>query len=128
MQYVVSSDISRVDFIASLPVELAIQILAHLNQETLRNAALVSRRWFEVSETPQIWREVFVRQQTKTYATSKPVAFGAGVGLPRFMPDNDWKDLYRIRHQLEQNWIAGTAEAIYLNGHLDSIYCVQFDE
>jgi F-box and WD-40 domain protein 1/11 len=128
LQYVVSSDISRVDFIASLPVELAIQILAHLNQETLRNAARVSRRWFEVSETPQIWREVFVRQQTKTYATSKPVAFGAGAGLPRFMPDNDWKDLYRIRHQLGQNWIAGTAEAIYLNGHLDSIYCVQFDE
>jgi F-box and WD-40 domain protein 1/11 len=128
LQYVVSSDISRVDFIVSLPVELAIHILAHLDQKTLRDAARVSRRWFEVSETPQIWREVFVRQQTKTYATSKPVAFGAGVGLPRFMPDNDWKDLYRIRHQLEKNWIAGTAEAIYLNGHLDSIYCVQFDE
>jgi F-box and WD-40 domain protein 1/11 len=118
--------ISRVDFIASLPAELGIQILKHVDQETLRNAALVSRRWHTVSDTDDIWRTVFLRNQTRTYATSRPVPLGAGLGLPSKV--SDWKELYQIRDKLRQNWVAGTAEAIYLNGHQDSIYCVQFDE
>ncbi len=123
-----TTTISHVDFIAELPVEIAIQILAHLNQKSLRRAALVSQQWSQVSQSPHVWREVFLREQTKTYATSQPLALGAGLGLPSFRPDHDWKDLYRIRNQLEQNWVQGTAESVYLNGHLDSIYCVQFDE
>lgn len=121
-----SNGISRVDFIHRLPAELGIQILKHVDQETLRNAALVSRRWRTVSDTDDIWKSVFLREQTKTYATSQPVPLGAGLGLPS--KASDWKDLYRIRENLRQNWVAGTAEAIYLHGHMDSIYCVQFDE
>ncbi|KAE8451969.1 hypothetical protein EG329_002133 [Mollisiaceae sp. DMI_Dod_QoI] len=130
-QYVVetaSSDISRVDFVGVLPAELAIQILAHLDHETLRNAARVSKKWSQVARSQHIWREVFLREQTKTFATGKPLELGAGLGLPGFRPDNDWKDLYRIREQLRRNWKTGAAEAAILIGHLDSIYCVQFDE
>jgi F-box and WD-40 domain protein 1/11 len=123
-----TASISRVDFIAELPVEIAIQILAHLNQRSLRQATLVSQRWSQLTHSPHVWREVFLREQRKTYATSEPLALGAGLGLPSFKPDHDWKDLYRIRNQLEQNWVQGAAESVYLNGHLDSIYCVQFDE
>lgn len=123
-----SSQISRVDFIGSLPAELAIQILAHLDQDTLRRAARVSRKWAQVAESQHIWREVFLREQTKTFATGKPLPLGAGLGLPAFKSDNDWKDLYRIRNQLSRNWTTGAAEAAILMGHLDSIYCVQFDE
>lgn len=123
-----SSDISRVDFVGSLPAELAIQILAHLDHETLRNAARVSTKWALVTASQHIWREVFMREQTKTFATGKPLEMGAGLGLPAFEPDNDWKDLYRIREQLRRNWKTGVAEAAILIGHLDSIYCVQFDE
>jgi F-box and WD-40 domain protein 1/11 len=121
-----SNGINHVDFIACLPAELAIQILKHVDQETLRNAAVVSKYWYMMTDTDDIWRTVFLREQTKTYATSKPVPLGAGLGLPSQV--SDWKDLYRIRENLRQNWVAGSAEAIYLNGHLDSIYCVQFDE
>ncbi|KAI6246513.1 Beta-TrCP [Erysiphe necator] len=124
----VFSEISRVDFISNLPSELAIQILTHLDQTTLRNIATVSKQWLKISLTQCVWREVFLREQTKTYASSKPVLLGAGLGLPSFSSNNDWKDLYRIREQLRKNWMHGTAEAIYLNGHLDSIYCIQFDE
>jgi F-box and WD-40 domain protein 1/11 len=69
-----------------------------------------------------------MREKTKTYATSRPISLGAGLGLPPFKRDTDWKDLYRIKQTLEKNWRAGEATPIYLNGHLDSIYCVQFDE
>jgi F-box and WD-40 domain protein 1/11 len=130
-QYIVeiaSSDISRVDFVGELPVELAIQILAHLDQETLRNAARVSKKWAQVAESQHIWREVFLRDQTKTFATGKPLPMGAGLGLPNFQAGDDFKDLYRVREQLRSNWKTGAAEAAILIGHLDSIYCVQFDE
>jgi F-box and WD-40 domain protein 1/11 len=121
-----SNGISRVDFIGALPAELGIQILKHVNQETLRNAGLVSKRWHMVSMTDDIWRTMFLRDQTKAYATSKPVPLGAGLGLPSKV--SDWKELYRIRENLRQNWVSGAAEAVYLHGHTDSIYCVQFDE
>ena len=120
------SGISRVDFIKGLPAELGIQILKHVDQETLRNAALVSRDWYKVSVTDDIWRTIFLRDQTKAYATSKPVPLGAGLGLPSRV--SDWKELYRIREDLHRNWVSGACEAVYLHGHTDSIYCVQFDE
>ncbi|RDL40467.1 WD40 repeat-like protein [Venustampulla echinocandica] len=120
--------ISRVDFIAELPVELAIQILARLDHLSLIKTSLVSKMWNRVSSSSHIWREAFIREKSKTYAMSHPVPLGAGLGLPAVSPDHDWKDLYRTKHELEQNWAEGDFEAIYLHGHTDSIYCVQFDE
>ena len=122
------NSISRVDFISLLPPELSIHILAHLDHHALVNTSLVSRSWAHVSRSQHIWREAFMREKSKTYAMSLPVPLGAGLGLPAFRSDNDWRDLYRIRQQLEHNWREGKAEPVYLNGHLDSIYCVQFDE
>jgi F-box and WD-40 domain protein 1/11 len=127
MQYYDNS-ISRVDFISLLPAELSIQILAHLDHHALLNTSLVSKSWAQVSRSHHVWREAFLREKSKTYAMSQPVKPGTGLGLPNYKPDNDWKELYRIRQQLEHNWREGKAEPVYLNGHLDSIYCVQFDE
>ena len=120
--------ISSVDFITALPVELAIQILARLDHTVLTRATRVSKRWQAVLNSSHIWREAFIREKSKTYAMSEPVRLGASLGLPAFRPDHDWKDLYRIKQELERNWMEGAAEPIYLNGHTDSIYCVQFDE
>jgi F-box and WD-40 domain protein 1/11 len=120
--------ISSVDFITALPVELAIQILARLDHTALVRAARVSKRWQTVLNSTHIWREAFIREKSRTYAMSRPAPLGAGLGLPAFKSDHDWKDLYRIKQELERNWLEGAAEPIYLNGHTDSIYCVQFDE
>lgn len=122
------SRVVGVDFITMLPPELAIQILAHLDHKDLSNTARISQGWAEVSRSPHVWREAFLREKSKTYAMSRPVSPGTGLGLPPARPNNDWKDLYRIREQLEHNWREGKAAPVYLNGHLDSIYCVQFDE
>ena len=127
MQYFDSS-ISRVDFISLLPAELSIQILAHLDHHTLLSTSLVSKSWAQISGSHHVWREAFLREKSKTYAMSQPVRPGTGLGLPNYTPENDWKELYRVRQQLEHNWREGKAEPVYLNGHLDSIYCVQFDE
>jgi len=120
--------INRVDFITALPIELAIQILSHLDHRGLSQAALVSRDWLRISSTSHVWREAFCREKSVTYAMSRPVFPGTGFGLPTVQPDKPWKDIYRVRHELEANWRRGKAKPVYLNGHLDSIYCVQFDE
>lgn len=53
---------------------------------------------------------------------------GAGPGLGRTVPRQEWKSMWRARKALQQRWIDGHAAAIYLEGHTDSVYCVQFDE
>lgn len=120
--------INRLDFITALPVELAIQILSHLDHRGLAQAALVSRDWLRISSSSHVWREAFCREKSSTYTMSGPVIPGTGFGLPTVQPDKPWKDIYRVRHELEANWRGGKAKPVYLNGHLDSIYCVQFDE
>ncbi|KAL2074496.1 hypothetical protein VTL71DRAFT_8274 [Oculimacula yallundae] len=124
---VASSTINR-DFISSLPTELGIQILSNIDTKTLRGLSLVCRRWYEIARSQHVWREVFLREETQAYATGVPIPLGAGLGLPAKNPNNDWMALSQARHQLRDNWEAGECEAFYLNGHLDSIYCVQFDE
>lgn len=124
----VDTSISRVDFVTQLPVELAIQILSHLDHYGLAQAALVSRNWSRISSNRHIWREAFFREKSSTYAMGAPLMPGSGLGLPAVHGGKPWKDVYKIRHQLQSNWRDGKAKYVCLNGHLDSIYCVQFDE
>jgi F-box and WD-40 domain protein 1/11 len=122
------SSIEKVDFMSRLPIELALQILSQLDHHGLAQAALVSKLWSRVSSNSTVWREAFCREKSSTYAMSGPAIPGSGFGLPTIKPDKPWKDVYRVKHELEANWREGKAKPIYLNGHLDSIYCVQFDE
>jgi F-box and WD-40 domain protein 1/11 len=120
--------ISRVDFIANLPTELAIHILAYLDASALAKASLTSRRWREIVSNQHIWRESCLRELTGTYAMGGPVQPNMGLGLPRNLPTSDWRQIYRVKKELDQRWKQGKARPVYLNGHTDSIYCLQFDE
>ena len=53
---------------------------------------------------------------------------GLGHGLGKASSRQEWKSMWRARKALQQRWIDGYAAAIYLEGHTDSVYCVQFDE
>lgn len=122
------STISRIDFITKLPIELAIHVLACLDAAALAKASEVSQNWKKIVANQHIWRESCLREMTTTYATSGPVAPGTGLGIPPVSPSNDWKEIYRVKQELTHRWKAGKARPVYLNGHSDSIYCLQFDE
>ncbi|KAI5465428.1 WD40-repeat-containing domain protein [Mariannaea sp. PMI_226] len=122
------STISRIDFISKLPIELAIHVLACLDSAALAKASGVSRNWKKAVANQHVWRESCLREMTGTYATSGPITPGTGLGIPRLSPSNDWKEIYRVKQELAYRWKAGKARSVYLNGHQDSIYCLQFDE
>lgn len=126
--YGCAPEISRIDFIDRLPAELAIQVLAHLDAADLARSSLVSRSWRDMVSSQHIWRESYLREKTGTYATSNPVQPGTGLGVPAVQPNINWKDAYRVTEELGKRWKRGHATSIYLNGHSDSIYCLQFDE
>lgn len=120
--------ISRIDFVRALPFELAIQVLSNLDAAALAKASAVSRGWQSIVSNQHIWRESCLRETTGAYATSGTVQPNAGQGIPKITPSNDWKHIYRVRNELAQRWRTGKARPVYLNGHMDSIYCLQFDE
>ncbi|KAF7564001.1 hypothetical protein G7046_g97 [Stylonectria norvegica] len=122
------SFISKVDFVRELPIELKINILANLDATTIAKAREVSKSWNKAITNQHIWRESCLRETTSKYATSGRVTPGVGLGLPPVKPDNDWKEICRVKQELSHRWKAGKARPVYLNGHSDSIYCLQFDE
>lgn len=120
--------IARVDFIAALPGELTSYILSMLDHQGLTQASKVSRTWYQRVNTNYVWKGSFFRAKSSTFAMGQPVNPGTGLGLPPMLPEQNWKQVYKTRQELERNWRDGEALAIYLHGHTDSIYCVQFDE
>ncbi|KAI1074475.1 WD40-repeat-containing domain protein [Whalleya microplaca] len=121
--------LARKDFISQLPSELSVQILSYLDAAQLAAASRVSRLWNQICQDQHVWRQSFLREKTSTYATNLPIQPGTGCGVPSLRLGNDWQRIYRAREELDMRWRSGKqARAVYLNGHLDSIYCLQFDE
>ena len=115
-----------------LPTELALQVLENLDADDLLRAQQVNSTWrFHANET-SVWRAAFDRRYgRRIYTTPAPVLVGgAGVGRPN-RPNQEWKKMYQARVDLDENWkkgAKGAGKAIYLAGHTDSVYCLQFDE
>ncbi|CAD6570253.1 MAG: hypothetical protein ASARMPREDX12_003431 [Alectoria sarmentosa] len=119
----------RQDPLSALPLELVGHILSYLDASSLLNAELVSHDWHQSASSRHVWKDVFhaefqeVSQRGTTIAGS-----GLAPGLGKTVSRQEWKSMWRARKALQQRWIDGHAAAIYLEGHTDSVYCVQFDE
>jgi F-box and WD-40 domain protein 1/11 len=115
--------------VAYLPAELISHILSFLTPTSLMQAELVSRSWNKAASSHHVWRNVFRQeyshqQSSKLRATKKTQSAGLG----KTLPNQDWKKMTLVRQALDRRWKDGKAAAIYLQGHTDSVYCVQFDE
>jgi len=103
------------------------QILSYLDSSSLINAELVSSDWHRSASSHHVWRDVFRAEfQNVCQTVTAPTASHLGPG--KSLGRQDWKNMWRARKALEQRWKDGHAAAIYLEGHKDSVYCVQFDE
>ena len=122
-------DASLRDPISFLPAELSSLILSSLPADTLRSAEAVSHKWRKIAADPHLWRMLFHRDYGIAPARpAGPWSMG-GLGIGKLnQPEQPWKRMYAARKVLEKRWEAGNATMIRLNGHTDSVYCVQFDE
>ena len=87
----------------------------------------MSRAWYGSASSSLVWRDVF-RKEFREVFNAAGVSAAVSVGLGKSQGRQDWKNMWRARSALEQRWKDGYAAAIYLEGHFDSVYCVQFDE
>ncbi|KAI1810978.1 quinon protein alcohol dehydrogenase-like superfamily [Poronia punctata] len=123
------SDVVRVDFVEQLPHELSAHILSYLDAIHLGVASRVSQHWREMIQDQYIWRQSFLREKTHTFATSRRTQPGVMAGVPSLRPGLEWNRIYQAREALDRQWKSrSNVRAVYLNGHLDSVYCLQFDE
>ncbi|KAL8796904.1 MAG: hypothetical protein Q9195_000987 [Heterodermia aff. obscurata] len=123
--------IIRKDPFACLPPELTATILSHLDSTSLARSELVSKTWSRVARQPHPWKEVFRnethRERQNSMAPSNQYSI-SGAGLGTASPIQNYKLMLQARRTLQKRWRDGRASAIYLEGHTDSVYCVQFDE
>ena len=120
------------DPLNSLPSEISLQIIEYLDAQDLVNVERVHTTWKEMALKTSVWRNAFQRRYQRQIYTDPPSiqVGGVGVGRPN-RPNQEWKKMYKARVELEQNWrkgAKGAGKAIYLAGHTDSVYCLQFDE
>ncbi|KAI9359996.1 quinon protein alcohol dehydrogenase-like superfamily [Zopfochytrium polystomum] len=123
----------RRDFIAALPHELALQIVAYApDLTTIARITCVSKKWRAVAQDNAIWRTLYLRKGW--YINERLLAQTYPVDVPLQRDDTkksaklDEDRLYRDRLQLEDNWRNGRYTAREIMGHGDAIYCLQFDE
>ncbi|KAL1600719.1 hypothetical protein SLS60_007107 [Paraconiothyrium brasiliense] len=134
IKYVHAANGALVDPLQVLPAEITTLILSNLDAPSLIQAELVSKHWNDLATSPHVWKDVFLRRFEPTvHVSPTPIQMG-GVGVGRFTkngkhaPAQDWKQMFRTRKTIDRRWRAATPNAIYLNGHTDSVYCCQFDE
>ncbi|KAF2172015.1 hypothetical protein M409DRAFT_63527 [Zasmidium cellare ATCC 36951] len=120
------------DFTRYLPDEIALQIFEYLDASDLLRAESVSKKWNNMIKEPSVWRNIFLaKYQREVMSDPAPIQVGGlGIGRPN-KPNQEWRKMYKARVELEENWRAGqdnAGKAVYLSGHTDSVYCLQFDE
>ncbi|KAI9011755.1 WD40-repeat-containing domain protein [Hyaloraphidium curvatum] len=128
------------DFLTALPYELAIHVLTFLpTVQDVARASMVCRSWYAMTRDNEIWRVLFVERWVKPCPVApalpsfpplplvdpSPIPRGL-VASERSQPQ-DYSSLFRNRLALNRNWTDASFEQRKVEGHTDSVYCVQFD-
>lgn len=128
-----AQDSNAIDFVRSrLPEEISLAVFENLDAQSLASCQQVSKQWHNMAKKTPVWRAAYLeRYARRIYTNPAPIQIGGiGVGRPH-QPNQEWEKMYKARRQLERNWKKGAqmaGKAIYLSGHTDSVYCLQFDE
>lgn len=118
----------RMDPFAYLPSELTQAILTSVDAQSVVNGSLVSQQWRKHCTSSYVWRSIFLREYFHATPPHSSYPIGsAGTGPSPSLPGQDWQAMYKARTQLDRVWKSGNPTPVYLCGHTDSVYCVQFD-
>ncbi|KAI9748798.1 MAG: hypothetical protein M4579_007110, partial [Chaenotheca gracillima] len=127
----VESAMVRQDPLETLPLEVSSHILSLLDCRSLVQAEAVSREWNRVATSHHVWRDLFRREFRGPWVLpdSSPHAVEmCGRGMGKKVPDQDWKKIAKVKKALSERWEKGDIKYSKIEGHADSVYCVQFDQ
>lgn len=108
------ADVLRFDPSAALPHEVMLQVIAYLDAKNITVCMRVCKHWQSIMEQNSIWRKLFFDNRHWRVTDELP-------------SDICWKELYKTRFLLERRWQNADVTPNALDGHVDSVYCVQFD-
>lgn len=111
-----------IDIISQLPYELIYQILKELNVYSLLQLGGVNRRWREISSIGDEWHR---RMEQHGWTVRLPPHWQEIITSSDQM---HWQYWFLQRYRLSERWRLGQVAPHYLLGHMDSVYCVQFDD
>lgn len=128
-----------VDFVASLPKELAERIFSYLPVKSLCHVAQCNRLWRERSNHNAIWYRLCVQQGWEKFGEDLLQTPHTPVSQGSNMPSSEdisilspatcrWKNIYMRALSLDRNWAQGRySVAPLLRGHKDPIICMACD-
>lgn len=101
------------DILQRLPPEVIQLVLVYLDCASIATLSRTNRHMHAVCSDDGLWRTLLTRH------------FGARIKHP-ILPASDY---YRHHSLLEKRWQRGQAQARYMVGHTDSVYCImRYDE
>lgn len=102
---------------------MSILILSFLNSpQLLCRFATVSKSWNSLVEDFELWKDLHIQE------FGPPNSLKTKIKLDRTQPIINWKSLYKNASNLNRNWMKGIYDVNYVDAHLDSVYCLQFDQ
>ena len=108
-----------------LPPEVMSHVFSYLDALSVFSCELVSKRWNTMATDQHTWKRVFQSE-------FKPPDHRAYAHDPasdeHVYSEVSWKSRWLIQRNLSQRWDTSLAGAFYLRGHIDNVYCVQFDD
>ncbi|KAK9499832.1 hypothetical protein O3M35_002793 [Rhynocoris fuscipes] len=109
------------DILKCLPPEISIKILAFLNLCDILKCSLVSRYWYDLTNTNSIWKQFWLADlPLKKSNSSKDFKW-------IFQPPCEWK-LYYLNHQkVINNWIDDRYEKHEINGYVYREHSAAYD-
>ncbi|KAL4457796.1 hypothetical protein ABPG75_012661 [Micractinium tetrahymenae] len=120
----------------SLPADLLRRCLEPLDHRSLLAAAGTSREWREAALCESLWRSRYAADFARS-AGSRSGSSTLGCPAARLYPEAEpgassagaspggWRQAYKERAEVENNWQRGRCSSVHLRGHRDYIRCAQ---
>ncbi|ORZ18564.1 WD40-repeat-containing domain protein [Absidia repens] len=117
-----SNEVQAIDFLTELPVEISQLVLAYCDPDTVVMASYVSRHWYMLCNDTPLWKTIYQERY------GLPTNLSLTAFSMNTMAVRNYKRMYQSKTLLEHRWRHGKHQTHCIQGHGDSIYCVQFDK
>eukprot|EP00045_Choanoeca_perplexa_P008915 m.84052 g.84052 ORF g.84052 m.84052 type:complete len:265 (+) comp14673_c0_seq1:154-948(+) len=109
------------DFLATLPEEVALNILRWLDPKSLLACCMVSKTWYKLAQRDQLWHPLY-----KLHYSGSTLVEEVNNHSAFDTRKLSWRQLYLLKGEVHQAWLQGQPETLPpLKGHTGVITCME---